>query len=127
MALFYPGTASVARPEVCRRVDQRLKVVMIVKVQHLALYLGGLLKVSELSPPSETKAGVLSVVDEKHHITATSVRHGEQINAAAVAFTGFAAMSTTASSAAAYLRRCFMLFSSPCRLQFVRRFSEELR
>tara|TARA_B100002052_G_scaffold230308_1_gene212983 strand:- start:644 stop:913 length:270 start_codon:yes stop_codon:yes gene_type:complete len=89
--------------------------------------LGGLLKVSELSPPSEMKAGVLSVVDEKHHITATSVRHGEQINAAAVAFTGFAAMSTTASSAAAYIRRCFMLFSSPCRLQFMRRFSEELR
>ena len=127
MALFYPGTASVARLQVCRRGGQRLKVLMMVKVQHLALYLGGLLEVSELSPLSETKAGVLSVVDEKHHVTATLGRHGEQMNAAAAAFTGFAATSTTASSAAAYIRRCFMLFSSPCRLQFMRRFSEELR
>ena len=127
MALFYPGTASVARPEVCRRGDQRLKVLMMVKVQHLALYLGGLPKVNELSPPSETKAGVLSVVDEKHHITATSGRHGAQMTVAGAAFTGFAVTSTTASSTAAYIRRFFMLFSSPCRPQFIRRFSEELR
>ena len=79
----------------------------MVKVQHLALYLGGLLKVSEMSPPSETKAGVLSVVDEKHRITATLGRHGTQMNAAAAAFTGFAATSTTASSAAAYIKTVF--------------------
>jgi len=127
MVLFYPGTASVARPEVCRRGDQRLKVLMMVKVQHLALYLGGLPKVNELSPPSETKAGVLSVVDEKRHITATSGRHGAQMTAAGAVFTGFAVTLTTASSSAAYIRRCFMLFSSPCRPQFIRRVSEELR
>ena len=99
----------------------------MVKVLHLALYLGGLQKFSELSPPSETKAGVLSVVDEKHHITATPGRHGAEVTAAVAAFTEFAVTSTTASSASAYVRRCFMLFSSPCRSQFIGRFSEELR
>ena len=80
---------------------------MMVKVQHLALCLGGLLKVSELSPPSETKDGVLSVVDEKYHITAISGRHGAQMTVAGAAFTGFAVTSTTASSIAAYIKTVF--------------------
>ena len=117
----------MARPEVYRRGDQRLKALIMVKVLYLALYLGGLLKFSELSPPSETKAGVLSVVDEKHHITATSGRHGAQMTVAGAAFTGFAVTSTTARSTAAYIRRCFMLFSSPCRPQCIRRFRKNLR